>query len=387
MHADTPAQQPDASLVGTRPLVGAIGLGIMGAPMARNLLRAGFPLVVWNRTAARAEALVAEGAQLAASPREVAERAAITITMLSDSPDVEAVYGAPRGRAGRSRLADDVLVDMSTIAPRVARELAQEAAERGAAMLDAPVSGGDVGAQEGRCRSWSAATPTALERARPGARGARQTHHARRRQRRRPGREGLQPDRRRPHARGARRGARARLEGGRRSGRDRRGARRRVWRRAACWRCAGRSCSRATSRPASSSTCTRRTSRSCSRPRASWASRCPARRSSTSCSTPSRAAATARRTTRRVVRALEALAGHEIGAQPRRERARRRAPFGHASTGARRRIDLFFANTNNESSGALRQLRSINLASTCLINQIKRLTWRAGRVSVPLAID
>ena len=63
MHADTPAQQPDAARVAPRPLVGVIGLGIMGAPMARNLLRAGFPLVVWNRTAARADALVAEGAQ------------------------------------------------------------------------------------------------------------------------------------------------------------------------------------------------------------------------------------------------------------------------------------------------------------------------------------
>ena len=81
----------------TRPVVGVIGLGIMGAPMARNLLRAGFPLVVWNRTAARADALVAEGAQRADSPREVAERAAIAITMLSDSPDVEEVYRAPDG--------------------------------------------------------------------------------------------------------------------------------------------------------------------------------------------------------------------------------------------------------------------------------------------------
>lgn len=160
-----------------RPVVGVIGLGIMGEPMARNLLRAGFPLVVWNRTAARGDALVADGAQRAGSPREVAERAAITITMLSDSPDVAAVYRAPDGvLAGAG--ADDVLVDMSTIAPRVARELAVEAAACGAAMLDAPVSGGDVGAQQGTLSIMVGGDAGALERARPAleALGTRITH-------------------------------------------------------------------------------------------------------------------------------------------------------------------------------------------------------------------
>ena len=164
MDAGTPAQDPAST-----PVVGVIGLGIMGAPMARNLLRAGFPVVVWNRTPGRAEALVAAGAQLAASPREVAERAAVTITMLSDSPDVEAVYRAPDGvlagvdPAPPARL----LIDMSTIAPRVARELAAAAAERGAAMLDAPVSGGDVGAQEGTLSIMVGGDADALARARP----------------------------------------------------------------------------------------------------------------------------------------------------------------------------------------------------------------------------
>jgi 2-hydroxy-3-oxopropionate reductase len=147
-------------------VVGFIGLGIMGAPMARNLLRAGFPLVVWNRTAARADALVEEGARRAASPREVAEQAAITITMLSDTPDVAEVY-----RAGEGLLVGagpgDVLVDMSTIAPRVARELAAEAAALGAALLDAPVSGGDVGAQQGALSIMVGGDADALERARP----------------------------------------------------------------------------------------------------------------------------------------------------------------------------------------------------------------------------
>jgi len=157
--------------------------------MARNLLRAGFPLVVWNRTAARADALVDAGAQRANSPREVAERASITITMLSDSPDVAEVYRAPDGvlagldRVGGSglgagRVFSPVLVDMSTIAPRVARELAAEAAVYGAAMLDAPVSGGDIGAQQGTLSIMVGGDAEALERARPAleALGTRITH-------------------------------------------------------------------------------------------------------------------------------------------------------------------------------------------------------------------
>ena len=161
----------------TKPVVGVIGLGIMGAPMARNLLRAGFPLVVWNRTPQRADALVEAGAERAASPREVAERAAIAITMLSDSPDVAEVYRSPEGvLAGAGP--GDVLIDMSTIAPRVARELAAEAAARGAAMLDAPVIGGDVGAQEGTLSIMVGGDAAALERARPAleALGTRITH-------------------------------------------------------------------------------------------------------------------------------------------------------------------------------------------------------------------
>jgi 2-hydroxy-3-oxopropionate reductase len=162
---------------GSRPVVGVIGLGIMGAPMARNLLRAGFPLVVWNRTAGRADALVEAGAERAACPRDVAKQATITITMLSDSPDVAEVYRAPDGvLAGAG--AGDVLVDMSTIAPRVARELAAEAAALGAALLDAPVSGGDVGAQQGTLSIMVGGDADALERARPAleALGTRITH-------------------------------------------------------------------------------------------------------------------------------------------------------------------------------------------------------------------
>ena len=148
------------------PCVGVIGLGIMGAPMARNLLRAGHPVVVWNRTAARVEPLVADGAVAAATAREVAERADVTISMLSDSPDVDAVYRADDGvLAGAA--SGRVLVDMSTIEPRVARELSAAAAQRGAAMLDAPVSGGDVGAREGTLSIMVGGDAAALARVRP----------------------------------------------------------------------------------------------------------------------------------------------------------------------------------------------------------------------------
>ncbi len=166
MTAETTPPTPDQDTT-----VGVIGLGIMGAPMARNLLRAGFRVVVWNRTAARVEPLVEAGAEPAGSPREVAARADVTITMLSDTPDVDAVYraedgvlaGVPRARRG----AAPVLVDMSTIQPSVARELAAAAAERGATKLDAPVSGGDVGAIEGTLSIMVGGDADALARVRP----------------------------------------------------------------------------------------------------------------------------------------------------------------------------------------------------------------------------
>lgn len=164
MTADTTAPGPAADTT-----VGVIGLGIMGAPMARNLLRAGFPVVAWNRSPQRLDAITADGAQRAGSPREVAERAGVTITILSDTPDVEAVYrGADGVLAGTGGGRDGVvLIDMSTIRPSAARELAAEAAQRGAAMLDAPVSGGDVGAREGTLSIMAGGDAEALARARP----------------------------------------------------------------------------------------------------------------------------------------------------------------------------------------------------------------------------
>jgi 2-hydroxy-3-oxopropionate reductase len=133
--------------------IGLIGLGIMGKPMARNLLRAGYPLVVHNRSRAAVDELVAESGDVVAahSPREVAARAQLVITMLPDSPDVRAVVF---GAAGDDGLQDalstgSLLVDMSTIAPATAVEVHAALAARGASALDAPVSGGERGAIDG----------------------------------------------------------------------------------------------------------------------------------------------------------------------------------------------------------------------------------------------
>ena len=128
--------------------IGFIGLGIMGLPMARNLLKAGYPVVAYNRTSSKAEDLAADGAAAAASPREVAESASVIITMVTDSPDVEEVV------LGRNGVIEGiqpgaVLIDMSTISPSVTRDIAGRVEEKGGHMLDAPVSGGSWGAIEG----------------------------------------------------------------------------------------------------------------------------------------------------------------------------------------------------------------------------------------------
>jgi len=125
--------------------VGFIGLGVMGRPMARNLIKKGFSLVVHNRSQGPVEELVAEGASPAASPAEVARRATRILTMLPDSPDVAQVL---EGRDGvfSAIQPGTILIDTSSIAPAAARRLEQHAAALGARMLDAPVSGGEVGA-------------------------------------------------------------------------------------------------------------------------------------------------------------------------------------------------------------------------------------------------
>ena len=146
--------------------IGFIGLGIMGKPMARNVMEAGYDLVVYNRTREKAEEISGDGATVADSPREVAEGSDVVITMLPDSPDVWEVVGGENGvLEGIEEGA--LLVDMSTISPVVTRELAEEVEERGASMLDAPVSGGDVGAQEGTLSIMVGGGEEDFERARP----------------------------------------------------------------------------------------------------------------------------------------------------------------------------------------------------------------------------
>jgi 2-hydroxy-3-oxopropionate reductase len=146
--------------------LGFIGLGVMGRPMARNLLKAGFSLVVHSRTRASMDELVAAGAVGASSGADVAERSDVVITMLPDSPDVRLVLAGSSGVFERAR-AGMVIIDMSTISPAVARELAAAAAERGVAMLDAPVSGGEIGAINGSLSIMVGGDGETLERVRP----------------------------------------------------------------------------------------------------------------------------------------------------------------------------------------------------------------------------
>src|SRR2546422_8903775 len=127
--------------------IGFIGLGIMGKPMARNLLTSGNPLIVHSRSRAPADELVGAGAVDGKSPRGVAQQSDIIITMLPDSPDVQQVVLGRDGVLEGIR-PGSVLVDMSTISPLVTQEIANAVTAKGAQMLDAPVSGGEKGAIE-----------------------------------------------------------------------------------------------------------------------------------------------------------------------------------------------------------------------------------------------
>ena len=125
--------------------IGFIGLGIMGKPMARNLLKERHVLKIYNRSRAAVDELSREGAQPMTNAKEVAESSDIIITMLPDSPDVELVYGGEQGIFAGAK-SGSLLIDMSSISPVVARRVAAEAEKRGCDMLDAPVSGGEAGA-------------------------------------------------------------------------------------------------------------------------------------------------------------------------------------------------------------------------------------------------
>ena len=131
-----------------KPRIGFIGLGIMGRPMCANLLKAGYSLTVWNRSRPGIDEVADYGAEAGASPADVAARSDVIITMVTDSPDVEQVVLGAEGVLEGAR-SGSVVIDMSTISPSVTRRLAEQLAEKGVEMLDAPVSGGDVGAKAG----------------------------------------------------------------------------------------------------------------------------------------------------------------------------------------------------------------------------------------------
>jgi len=148
--------------------IGFIGLGIMGKPMARHLIEAGYPLVVHNRSRGAVDQLAGESDAVSAaqSPREVAERAKIVITMLPDSPDVRDVVFGDDGLLGAMG-SGSLFVDMSTIAPATAVEMAAALVDRGASALDAPVSGGDKGAIAGTLSIMVGGSASDFARARP----------------------------------------------------------------------------------------------------------------------------------------------------------------------------------------------------------------------------
>lgn len=146
--------------------VGYIGLGLMGKSIARNILKAGFPVVVHNRSRAAVDELVAEGATAASSPAEVAAQADVVFTNLPDSPDVEQVTLGENGiiQGAHPGL---VMVDNSTIKPAVARRIAAELAKVGVLALDAPVSGGDIGARNATLTIMVGGEASALEKVMP----------------------------------------------------------------------------------------------------------------------------------------------------------------------------------------------------------------------------
>ena len=146
--------------------IGFIGLGAMGKPMARNLMKAGYSLVLLTRTRSKVEDLIQEGGIWADTPKQVAEQSGVVITMLPDSPDVEQVVTGQDGVLESAR-AGLLLIDMSTISPVVARKLANSAKVRGVDMLDAPVSGGEMGAINGALSIMVGGPESAFNRALP----------------------------------------------------------------------------------------------------------------------------------------------------------------------------------------------------------------------------
>ncbi len=146
--------------------IGFIGLGIMGKPMAHNLMKAGYELMVSNRSQAPMDELAAEGATTADNPKAVAEQSNIVITMLPDSPQVWEVVTGEKGVLAGAK-AGMLVIDMSTISPVVTQDMVREAQAHGVQMLDAPVSGGDVAAQQGTLSIMVGGSAEDFEQAKP----------------------------------------------------------------------------------------------------------------------------------------------------------------------------------------------------------------------------
>lgn len=156
--------------IGAGSKIGLIGLGLMGRPMGHNLLKAGFQLHVWNRTPSRADSLVADGAKLENSPRDVAVASEVLLTIVSDPAALEEVlWGRPGKDAGAlaSLRPGGLYIDSSTVSPALARKVAAACAQRQVAFLDAPVTGGTWGAEKGELVFMVGGPAEALKAAEP----------------------------------------------------------------------------------------------------------------------------------------------------------------------------------------------------------------------------
>jgi 3-hydroxyisobutyrate dehydrogenase len=153
-------------MTGAKTSIGFVGLGIMGAPMAAHLVRAGHRLFVHSRTRAKAEALLATGATWCDTPAEVGRQGALLITIVTDTPDVEAVLFGPAG-AAETLPRGAVVIDMSTISPEATRQFSARLADRGIALIDAPVTGGDVGARNATLTIMAGGPRDAFDRVLP----------------------------------------------------------------------------------------------------------------------------------------------------------------------------------------------------------------------------
>ena len=149
-----------------KPPVGFIGLGLMGHPMAANVLKAGHPLTIWNRTASRGDDLVAQGAKRAATPREVAAASEFVVTIVSDPPALESVLWGENGVFAGLR-PGSALIESSTVSPGLEKRAAAAAAAQGSEFLEAPVTGGTWGAEKGELVFMAGGEASTLKRAEP----------------------------------------------------------------------------------------------------------------------------------------------------------------------------------------------------------------------------